>query len=129
MKLTEHFSLSEFTCRCGCGETSIDLRLAQALEEIRARIGLPITIDSGFRCAKRNKAVGGAADSRNLIGQAADCSGDFSLDAFRAAALESKYINGIGVDRQRGFIHIDVRKGPLVEWAYKDGKSVSLGKE
>lgn len=125
MKLTEHFSLEEFSCRCGCGETVVDFRLITALEAIRTAMSVPVRINSGYRCASHNAAVGGAVDSRHVLGQAADCSG-VDLERFRNEALKSPFINGIGADRMRGFVHVDVRNGPRVEWGYRDGKPVPL---
>lgn len=123
MKLTDHFNLIEFTCPCGCGETSIDARLLAVLEDIRTKLGRPVRINSGYRCPPHNAAVGGETDSRHLIGQAADVSG-VDLELFRQTALQDPRVNGIAIDRQRGFVHLDVRRGPRTEWAYKDGKAV-----
>lgn len=42
------------------------------LQPLRDQLGLAITISSGFRSPALNRAVGGAADSQHLAGQAAD---------------------------------------------------------
>ena len=42
------------------------------LDPLREHYGQPIIINSGYRCDKRNKAVGGAATSQHKLGQAAD---------------------------------------------------------
>ena len=83
MKLTENFDLSEFVvsqeaARRGIDNTPPDdvleclYQLAQALEEVRARLGQPITVTSGYRCPELNAAVGGAATSAHVFGFAAD---------------------------------------------------------
>lgn len=77
-----HIALSEYRCRC-CGALPPDLYAAdgelgveygilfRAFEEIRAGLGGPISV-SGFRCPKRNKAVGGEDMSVHLFGLALD---------------------------------------------------------
>lgn len=42
------------------------------LDPLRGLYGKPIIVNSGYRCPKLNKAVGGARNSQHLIGQASD---------------------------------------------------------
>lgn len=42
------------------------------LDPARELLGLPISVNSGYRSPALNKAVGGVADSQHLLGQAAD---------------------------------------------------------
>jgi len=82
-QLTAHFSLEELT-RSNTGERlgidntpSLEVvshltRLAMGLEQIRALLGVPMQIDSGYRCPALNKAVGGVPDSAHVAGFAAD---------------------------------------------------------
>lgn len=42
------------------------------LDPLREHYGQPIIINSGYRCDKLNKAIGGAATSQHKLGQAAD---------------------------------------------------------
>lgn len=42
------------------------------LEPAREKLGVPIIVSSGYRCAKLNKAVGGVATSQHLTGEAVD---------------------------------------------------------
>lgn len=44
----------------------------ELLEPIRAVFGVPIQINSGYRCPELNAAVGGSANSQHLRGEAAD---------------------------------------------------------
>ena len=42
------------------------------LDPLRELYGKPIIVNSGYRCIKLNKAVGGAKNSQHLVGQASD---------------------------------------------------------
>lgn len=42
------------------------------LDPLREAYGKPIIVDSGFRCNKLNKLVGGSTNSQHKLGQAAD---------------------------------------------------------
>lgn len=42
------------------------------LDPVREKWGGPINVNSGFRCPVLNKAVGGAASSQHMTGEAAD---------------------------------------------------------
>lgn len=79
MRLTEHFSLAEFTAT-STGLTNIpsDIeldrikRLAKVLEDVRQVLGHPITISSGFRSEAVNRAAGGVDNSAHRLGLAVD---------------------------------------------------------
>lgn len=83
MKLSEHFSLEEFTASDTAAARHINntpppeciinlTKLAMELENVRALLGFPITISSGFRCPDLNAAVGGVPNSDHVRGLAAD---------------------------------------------------------
>ncbi len=97
MILTEHFTyaeltFSEYAVRHGLDNTpgmdegSNLLTLAEGLERVRAVLGRPLHISSGYRCLKVNSAIGGAAGSYHTLGLAADFTvqGMSVLDACRA---------------------------------------------
>jgi uncharacterized protein YcbK (DUF882 family) len=79
MMLSEHFTLAEFRCRCGCGgeskpEILVNLKkVAAMLEQVRQACG-GRAVTSGYRCPKHNAAVGGAKGSLPLEGKAASVS-------------------------------------------------------
>ena len=60
--LTKNFSRSEFACPC-CGLDTIDPDLVDILQHSRDAVGLPYPINSGCRCQKHNRDVGGVASS------------------------------------------------------------------
>lgn len=84
MNLTPHFTLEELTfsdvaLRQGIDNTPTDAQVddlrhlcVTLLEPIRALLGVSMHINSGFRSAKLNAAVGGAHTSAHMAGLAAD---------------------------------------------------------
>jgi hypothetical protein len=81
--LTDHFTLDELTRsstaeRMGIDNTVPDALLshlfvlAVGLEQVRALLGFPLYIDSGYRCPMLNAVVGGAKQSAHMEGYAAD---------------------------------------------------------
>lgn len=45
------------------------------LDPLRDAYGKPIRVNSGYRCPRLNKAVGGSTTSQHVLGQAADITG------------------------------------------------------
>ena len=83
MNLSDHFTLEELTGSTTATRLSIDntptpeiaahlTQTAMGLEKVRALLGQPMHIDSGYRCPDLNKAVGGASNSAHMEGFAAD---------------------------------------------------------
>lgn len=82
--LTEHFTLEELTrsataTKLGYLNIPEDEHLpnlirlcTDLLEPIRAIIGGPLHINSGYRCPRLNAAVGGVVDSAHMDARAAD---------------------------------------------------------
>lgn len=79
----QFFSRTEFRCQCGgkyCNGYPAEpaeetVRMA---DEIRKRVGVPLTVNSGLRCARHNAEVGGVSNSLHTTGQAVDLSGSIS---------------------------------------------------
>ena len=90
MKLSPHFSLSEFESSATATAKGIDntlkhsdvdhsriidnlRRLCQeVLEPLRRHLDRPVVISSGYRCKKLNQLVGGVRTSQHMTGEAAD---------------------------------------------------------
>ena len=83
MQLTEHFKLEEFTRSPIANRLKIDNSVpdelmanvqltAAKLELVRAALGKPIVITSGYRCPELNKRVGGVPTSAHTKGLAVD---------------------------------------------------------
>jgi hypothetical protein len=108
--VTAHFQQSEFACRC-CGHGAAKPKLIAALEWVRRDWGQPMTVTSGFRCAKHNAEVGGAPNSAHLTGDAADISD--AGGAIRAWMTEDMLaIYGLWAEdywASPGWIHLQIR--------------------
>jgi zinc D-Ala-D-Ala carboxypeptidase len=83
MKLSEHFQIEEFTQSQTAERLGLDNdipihlwgnvnRLAQGMEKVRALLGKPISITSGYRSPEVNRAVGSKNTSQHTTGNAAD---------------------------------------------------------
>lgn len=73
----KYFKMKEFECRDGCvmpasARENIVALVENALDPARERLGMPIRVNSGYRCVKHNRKVGGVAASQHLLGEAAD---------------------------------------------------------
>jgi len=128
-KLTEHFSEEEFACKClrkghaladgFCGgRVWTSPALVEKLEQLRAVFGASVTVNSGCRCAKYNRSVGGASDSQHVKGTAADITIKGIPHSKVAEAAEKIGFGGIG--RYDSFTHVDVRKGKA-RWDERKG--------
>jgi len=81
--MTEHFTLAELTYSPTAVRLSIDQtpppsvlanlqKTAESMEQVRALLGHPIKVNSGYRSIPLNKAVGGSAKSDHVNGWAVD---------------------------------------------------------
>jgi len=126
--LSEHFSESEFWCRggdaCGCNHSlKVDPRLIELLEQLRENIGgLPLHINSGYRCETWNRCVGGVPNSQHTKGTAADvaCPNGLTMPEF-LWYVEQMDWDGIGYYPYSQFIHCDVREGGVGAHIYWEG--------
>lgn len=131
---SEHFSDVELRChgndcgQLGCPINASVQELVDALEEFRSKIGAPVIIDSGFRCAFHNGSIAVAVQhSQHVLGRAAD----IRVEGMTAAQLEAiahtiMSIRGIGRDDFANYIHIDVRAQDVLSlWCYdKSGAEI-----
>lgn len=93
------------------------------LQPLRDKVGVPLHINSGFRCPELNKAVGGVQTSQHVKGEAADVSG---LDPLTLARM----VWGMGLPFDQmilypDFVHIShkwngIQRGQILyNWRYK----------
>lgn len=109
--LTANFSRAEFRCKC-CGRLILDKALPIALQQLRDKLGKPITINCGYRCEKHNREVGGAKRSQHLYGKAADIrvAGMSPVEVARIAETIPAFRDG-GIGIYNSFTHVDIRRG------------------
>lgn len=114
--LTEHFAVREFVSGDGYELVLIHPALLLLLEDVRRRFNRPVTVTSGFRSHPHNRAVGGSADSKHLLGMAADIIVR-DVPAGRVAGyVETLHPGGLG--RYDDFTHVDVF-GEDRRWDYR----------
>lgn len=107
-KLSESFSAKEFQCHC-CHQVIIDDDLLQKLERLRSIAGMPVYINSGYRCIKHNKEIGRSGESYHLSGQAAD----IHIPGYKPeeVARMARQAGFTGIIIYWSYTHVDVRKG------------------
>ena len=108
----EYFTRAEFGCKCGkyCNGFPVEPAEAtvKAVDEIRRRLGVPVTITSGIRCKQHNANVGGVSNSPHLTGLAADLHSSASPKRMREVA-EAVLGNAGGIGVYSWGIHVDTR--------------------
>lgn len=116
-KLSEHFYAREFVCHCGkCpgsdpNKVPMEPKLIHELELLQRLLDRPILIVSGFRCANRNKAVGGCTNSEHTKGNAVDIScstidGYMAYQKLIALCWNNASFQGVVVHDK--YIHVDI---------------------
>lgn len=126
--LTPHFTLAELTR----STTATHLRLnntpspdalralqttAEMLERIRATLGKPIIVTSGYRSPTVNRAVGGVSSSDHMTGQAADFVAPAYGSPYLIASLLAPLVSTLGIEqlilegvRGKQWIHVSTRR-------------------
>ena len=109
-----YFTRAEFRCPCGrCGGFPVepDEKLVRTVDAIRAKLGKPITINSGVRCQAHNDELPGSAkNSYHLKGMAADLHCNTETPAEMKAAAEAVMGKTGGIGLYQWGIHVDVGK-------------------
>ena len=104
MKLSTYFSYEELTqsdwaARHGVANDPGPQELeslkftASQLDRVRALLGVPVLVSSGFRCQEVNTAIGGAKNSQHTLGQAVDFTApSFGTPEQVARAIQASHI-------------------------------------
>lgn len=108
------FSMNEFECHCGCrmpdsAKANIVALVEQVLDPARERYGKPVCVNSGYRCARHNAAVGGVAGSQHMRGEAADICCDDNERLAKIIEENGRYdqlIRYMGLGGKIRFIHV-----------------------
>jgi len=119
--ISKYITKAEYRCRC-CGGYPPDFRFGDDMPDIYADIfgkfaaireefGRPIIINSGYRCERRNAAVGGSPLSAHLFGLALDMEVGSDMMRLRDIVRRLFPILRMGwkkySDAGQTFIHID----------------------
>ena len=118
--LTHSFSLSEFACHDGTPVPAELLpnvqQLANNLEVLRDRVGVPIHIVSGYRTPAHNALVDGAGHSQHMLAKAADIQVQGMAPKQVCALVKQLIADGQmaqgGVGLYDNWVHYDVRGTP-----------------
>ena len=125
MKLTKNFNKSEFDCSCNCEMPKKVLDnvkiLAEQLQAIRTISEQPIKINSAYRCAKHNKAIGGVKNSQHVLGKAADIvikdhTAEETFYLISELINDGDMLQG-GLGSYNTFTHYDIR-GKKARWNF-----------
>lgn len=112
LQLSRNFFLREFVCRCGCEFTKVSGKLVKQLQRMRDRVGGPVNLNSGYRCARYNASIGGVSNSQHIFGCAADIVAP-GLSQKTIYPHADNLFDGVG--RYASFTHVDVR-GYKARW-------------
>lgn len=124
-RTTEHFNpvTDRFLrCTCGCGQGQLSIATFILLETVRMHFDAPVTIVSGPRCCKHNRAVGGAKNSEHLIREDEDSDAvDIKVKGYTPQEVylylkNLPYANLLGIGKYKTFTHVDTR-GYSARWS------------
>ena len=115
--ITEHFSVSEFCCKCGeTHDTIINPELPKKLELLFEKLNCSkIIVNSGYRCPTHSINIGGSANDFHTKGYAADIvcydkSGKIISSKKVCCAAQDVGFGGIAnIDSTYTATHVDVR--------------------
>ena len=119
VQLSKSFNSLELECKCknpDCVEQRISKKLVENAQKVRDEYGKSITVTSGYRCPKHNKAIGSIETSQHPKGEALDITGS-DLDALYGAC--ENHFQAVGDARHnKKFIHVDTRSDRKRRWNY-----------
>lgn len=119
MNLTKNFTIEEFACN-DKKRTPVPAKywgnvqkLAMNLQALRDELGEPVRVQSGYRTAAHNRAIGGAPKSQHLTARAGDIRVASKTPQQVAAIIErliraGKMLDG-GIGIYDNFVHYDIR--------------------
>jgi zinc D-Ala-D-Ala carboxypeptidase len=115
-----HFSVSELSCRCGCGRNNVKQALLDKLETARTMLGRPIALTSAARCPAHELFVAGKSSGAHVDGDAVDIACESDRDRLELLRI---FIE-LGVRRfgiSRSFLHVDISETlpQSVCWTYR----------
>lgn len=104
LPLSDNFTLGEFKSP-DSDFILVHPALVAVLQCVRDHFGAPVSINSAYRTPEHNASVGGAAQSKHLLGMAADIKVAGVKPSKVADFLEEYDVGGLG--RYNTFTHVD----------------------
>jgi hypothetical protein len=119
-RLSDRFSVGELRSK-GDGTCWVHRDLLKALEALRANVGKPLVVVSGWRDVAHNRRVGGATSSQHTFGAAPE------LESIRVRLASGSHLRaGRAADLNRGYITLgDARALQLfsgIGWRLDNGQ-------
>ena len=110
-----NFSPIELACR-GTGRLKIHVPTLRRLQTLRASVGRPMIVTSGYRSPEHNRAVRGARNSQHVEGRAFDIRMENHCpNRFESKARQAGFTGfGFYPQARNNFMHVDT--GPAREW-------------
>ena len=106
IQIAKDFNMQEFECPC-CHCVMIHPKLLELLIKLRRLVLEPIYINSGYRCKKENKKVGGVKTSYHRFGFAVDIT--VKQKSMKDLAIMAESVGFLGIGLYDNFCHVDVR--------------------
>jgi zinc D-Ala-D-Ala carboxypeptidase len=100
------FSPQEIACK-GTGSLAINEDALDKLQALRDKLGRPILLTSAYRSPEHNRTVGGAKNSKHMLGIAFDVRMENQDPQKFEAAARAVGFAGFGYYPKQGFMHID----------------------
>lgn len=127
-QLSKNFKVREMACKCSrCSTVPVDEELVGIIQKIRDHFGVPVNINSGYRCPAHNaETPNSSKNSRHMKGMAADIVVKGVKPREVAKYAESIGVRGIGLyetDKDGHFVHVDTRS-PGFYWYGQAGKAM-----
>lgn len=115
----KHFKPSEIACQqisekgyCGCGGSIlINFKAMDKLEAFREHVGVPVRVNSPFRCHTHNQNVGGSPNSQHRHGIAFDIRITSKLTREKIH-WSAKAVGFKAFGDYNTFVHVDDRDTP-----------------
>ncbi|PMQ01432.1 MAG: hypothetical protein CBR30_06295 [Dictyoglomus sp. NZ13-RE01] len=105
LKISPHFLLMDFQCRC-CEQVKIHPDLLEKMEILWEKTKGGFVITSGYRCEKHNMEVGGVKNSRHTMGRACDITAKNLKEVYEIVkSLGFRYCK---IDEGKRYIHMEV---------------------
>ncbi len=127
---SKYFKYTEFRCKCNikdCDTLPPQPHFLKALDELRERMGIPLVLTSGCRCAEHNRNEGGATNSAHLYGLAADIAIHHlsDIDKLKIYSIALELFEGVGIGKS--LLHVDLKHATKLKWEYdENGKAINF---